>query len=56
MAERADHRVHDRVALDEIELYAELIIAAQRSDKPLSHEDIDAILGVRPSGAFGSSR
>jgi len=40
--------VHDRVALDEIELYAELIIAAQRSDKPLSHEAIDAILGLRP--------
>ena len=40
--------VHDRVALDEIELYAELIIAAQLSDKPLSPEAIDAILGVRP--------
>jgi hypothetical protein len=40
--------VHDRVALDEIELYAELIIAAQRSDKPLSRADIDAALGLRP--------
>ncbi|MBS2962280.1 hypothetical protein KGA66_04430 [Actinocrinis puniceicyclus] len=39
---------HDRVALDEIELYAELIIAAQRSDKPLSSADIDAVLGLRP--------
>jgi hypothetical protein len=44
--------VHDRVALDEIELYAELIIAAQRSDKPLSHEAIDAILGLRPPEQF----
>jgi hypothetical protein len=40
--------VHDRVALDEIELYAELIIAAQRSDKPLSRADIDAALGLQP--------
>lgn len=38
--------VHDRVWLDEIELYAELIIAAQRSDEPLSREAIDAILGI----------
>jgi hypothetical protein len=46
--------VHDRVALDEIELYAELIIAAQRSDEPLSHEDIDAILGLRPPGTVST--
>jgi hypothetical protein len=38
--------VHDRVALDEIELYAELIIAAERSDEPLSQADIDRILGL----------
>lgn len=38
--------VHDRVALDEIELYAELIIAAERSEKPLSRQDIDRILGL----------
>ncbi|MGH6655532.1 MAG: hypothetical protein ACRDVE_10045 [Actinocrinis sp.] len=42
--------VHDRVALEEIELYAELIIAAQSSDKPLSHADIDEILGLRSPG------
>jgi hypothetical protein len=40
--------VHDRVALDEIELYAELIIAARSSEEPLSAEAIDTILGVRP--------
>jgi len=38
--------VHDRVALDEIGLFAELIIAAERSDEPLSREDIDRILGL----------
>lgn len=48
--------VHDRVALDEIELYAELIIAAKSSDEPLSHEAIDAILGVRPPEAVSRSR
>lgn len=31
--------VHDRVALDEIELYAELIIAAERSEEPLAGGD-----------------
>jgi hypothetical protein len=40
-------RVHDRVVLDEIELYGELIIAASGSDGPLSEDEIDAILGVR---------
>jgi len=39
--------VHDRVALDEIELYAELIIAAERSEERLSQEDIDRVLGLR---------
>ena len=42
---RAAHD-HDRVALDEIELYAELIIAAERSEEPLSQEAIDRILGL----------
>jgi hypothetical protein len=44
---RPDTRVHDRVVLDEIELYGELIIAASGSDGPLSQDEIDAILGVR---------
>lgn len=42
----SDVRVHDRVALDEIELYGELIIAASASDDPLTQDQIDAILGV----------
>lgn len=41
-----DQRVHDPVALDEIELYGEMIIAAASSDGPLSMHEIDAILGV----------
>ena len=47
MKPRPDTRVHDRVVLDEIELYGELIIAASDSEGPLSEDEIDVILGVR---------
>ena len=56
MAEPADHRVHDRVALDEIELYSEVLSAVAASDRPLTAEELDHVLGVdrlpapRPSG------
>jgi hypothetical protein len=43
-----DLRVHDRVALDEIELYAEILSAVAAADKPLSTAEIDLALGVRP--------
>jgi hypothetical protein len=45
--ENPDARVHDAVALDEIELYGNLMIAASESDGPLSQDEIDEILGVR---------
>jgi hypothetical protein len=48
---RTDARVHDHVALDEIELYGELMIAASKSDGPLTVAEIDTILGVAPLGA-----
>jgi hypothetical protein len=50
---KPDARVHDYVALDEIELYGELMIAASRSDGPLSTAEIDAVLGLadRPEQA-----
>jgi hypothetical protein len=48
--ENPDHRVHDAVALDEIELYGNLMIAAAESDGPLSQDQIDEILGVRIRG------
>jgi hypothetical protein len=44
-------RVHDRVVLDEIELYGELIIAASGSEGPLSEDEIDAILGINRDDA-----
>lgn len=44
---QVDLRVHDDVALDEIELYAEVLSAVAASDGPLSRTELDAVLGVR---------
>jgi RNA polymerase sigma factor (sigma-70 family) len=35
--------------LDEIELYADMLTAAAAADGPLTQEEIDAVLGVRPA-------
>lgn len=48
MPEHVDLRVHDRVALDEIELYAEVLSAVAASDRPLTGEELDRVLGVLP--------
>jgi hypothetical protein len=42
-----DLRVHDLVALEEIELYAEVLSAVAAADLPLTTEEIDAVLGLR---------
>ena len=42
----AEMWVPDCVALDEIELYGELIIAASASERPLTRFEIDAVLGI----------
>jgi hypothetical protein len=42
-----DLRVHDRVALDEIELYTEVLSAVAASDHPLTPAEIDEVLGVK---------
>jgi hypothetical protein len=44
-----DLRVHDRVALDEIELYAEVLSAVAASDRPLTAEELDQVLGLGPA-------
>jgi hypothetical protein len=44
--ERVDLRVHDSVALDEIELYAEVLSAVAATDRPLTPEELDEVLGV----------
>jgi len=41
-----DLRLHDRVALDEIELYAEVLTAVAASDRPLTRTELDTVLGV----------
>lgn len=50
---QVDLRVHDDVAMDEIELYAEVLSAVAASDRPLSPSEIDAVLGITP--AYGRS-
>jgi hypothetical protein len=56
LREHLDLRVHDRVALDEIELYAEVLSAVAVADRPLTAEELDQVLGVRPvAGASVSS-
>ena len=47
MGERLDLRVHDIVALDEIELYAEVLSAVAASDHLLTLEELDEVLGIR---------
>ena len=42
-----DLRFHDRVALEEIELYAEVLSAVAIADRPLTTEEIDEVLGLR---------
>jgi hypothetical protein len=48
MADYVDLRVHDRVALEEIDLYAEVLGAVAASEGPLTREELDEVLGVRP--------
>jgi hypothetical protein len=48
-----DARLHDAVALEEIELYGELVIAASAHDGPMSTAEIDAALGLVPAGGHG---
>jgi hypothetical protein len=46
MRETLDLRVPDRVALDEIALYAEVLSAVAVSDRPLTDAELDAVLGI----------
>ena len=47
--QQLDLRVHDRVALDEIELYAEVLTAVAASDRPLTPAELDEALGINES-------
>jgi hypothetical protein len=44
---QVDLRVHDDVALDEIELYTDVLAAVAASDGPLRQSELDAALGLR---------
>jgi hypothetical protein len=44
--QQLDLRVHDRVALDEIELYGEVLTAVAASDRPLTAAELDEALGI----------
>jgi hypothetical protein len=44
--EQLDDRVHDAVALDEIDLYADVLSAVATADRPLTAAELDEVLGV----------
>ena len=48
-----DVRLEDDELLDEVELTANLIVAANQSETPMSTSEIDAILGI-PAPRVGS--
>ena len=50
-----DDRLHDAVALDEINLYGDVLSAVAASDRPLTDDEIDAVLGVRGLDSQGAS-
>jgi hypothetical protein len=41
-----DARLHDAVALEEIELYGDVVIAASAHERPLTVAELDAVLGL----------
>jgi hypothetical protein len=47
---QVDLRVHDDVALDEIELYTDVLAAVAAADGPLPQSELDAALGLRACG------
>ncbi|TNY36635.1 hypothetical protein [Thermomonospora catenispora] len=53
MPQRIDLRVHDRVALEEIELYSEILSAVAAAERPLTTDEIDMVLGVRSQDGTG---
>ena len=44
-----DLRLHDAEQLAEIELYGAMVIAASAHDGPLTVDEVDEILGLRPA-------
>jgi hypothetical protein len=46
MRDPIDQRVHDIVALDEIDLYAEVLSAVAAANRPLTRAELDRVLGL----------
>ena len=46
MREDLDERLHDAVALGEIDLYADVLSAVAAADGPLTADEIDKVLGL----------
>lgn len=46
MREDLDDRLHDAIALDEINLYSDVLSAVAAADRPLTDDEIDAVLGL----------
>ena len=55
MREDLDDRLHDAVALDEISLYGEVLSAVAASDRTLTDDEIDAVLGLGGLDGRGAS-
>ena len=53
MDDQFDVDLVDHALLEEVELIAELIVAASESEAPLSRAEIDRILGVSLAAATG---
>jgi hypothetical protein len=46
MRDDLDDRLSDAVALDEIDLYANVLSAVAAADRPLTDDELDAVLGL----------
>ena len=46
MRDDVDDRLHDAVALDEINLFTEVLSAVAATDRPLTDDEIDVVLGL----------
>lgn len=55
MRSDVDLRVPDLVALEEIELYAEMLSAVAIAERPLTNDEIDEVLGVRQRESVDAS-
>ena len=56
MRDQLDQRVHDFVALDEIDLYADVLSAVAAADRPLTSDELDVVLGVSQAPEAGPGR